>query len=452
MRQTDTEYLPYSARRYRISVLGEVFGPSGERLDNKDEDSQYTVELEWVLGKRWYNVGLLVLVTFHHVKLPMHLWDEIEPLYIDGDHTNNVPSNLTYRFKNGPLEADGMEGYYYIPFFTQYAISKDGVLFSLVSNKVKSWAKTKPVAARNAKGGYHYSRSLTDTGRSITLFRHRALCLTFKSYGEDIHDLVVNHKDGVPENDDLDNLEWSTYTKNNRHAISNGLRTKVKPVLMKNLDTGEILSFDNAAQCAKALGMGKGDVVRERIAEFPDVVRSDLMAFKYDDSTPWPEVNPDKVRLRRTGFDEDILARNVFTGEIVIFENSEAGERVLGINADTISLHLRENRNIPVYGYNFRYRRKNVDWPKHSKYHLAVYRDHPVKPPNGVFVEDLETGEETFYTSRGSVGKAFNLSKSRVHELIRNQLPFDNRYLFKHFDLRKNLWSDEEETSRSNAA
>ena len=187
--------------------------------------------------------------------------------------------------------------------------------------------------------------------------------------------------------------------------------------------------------------------MRERIVEFPEVVRSDLLAFKYDDGEPWPEVDHRKIQLRRTGYDEDILARNVFTGEIIVFTDAMAGQYLTGVKADTISLHLRENYDIPIMGYNFRYKRNRVDWPKHTKYHLATYQEHPVKPPNGVIVVDLESGEEMYLTSRGKACTQYGLSKSRISQLIRDEMPLDSRYLFKHYDLRDRLRSGRSESS-----
>ena len=58
-------------------------------------------------------------------------------------------------------------------------------------------------------------------GRKLKAFTvHRLVALTFIGKGGD---LVVNHKDGVKTNNQLENLEWVTLSENHRHAFSLGL-------------------------------------------------------------------------------------------------------------------------------------------------------------------------------------------------------------------------------------
>jgi hypothetical protein len=103
------------------------------------------------------------------------------------------------------------------------------------------------------------------------LFRHKALCLAFKRYGNDVQSLIVNHLDGDPTNDHLDNIEWCTYAQNNKHAYMLGLRPNAsKPVFVKDIATGEISKYPTMVEAKRVHGKiirhlyyNKGDVITD---------------------------------------------------------------------------------------------------------------------------------------------------------------------------------------------
>lgn len=58
-------------------------------------------------------------------------------------------------------------------------------------------------------------------GKSVCFKMHREVA---KAFLKNLKNLpCVNHKDGAKTNNNLDNLEWTTYSENSRHAISLGL-------------------------------------------------------------------------------------------------------------------------------------------------------------------------------------------------------------------------------------
>lgn len=432
-------YLPLSARRYKVTPSGKVFAGDNE-LPTMLNKTGRQVCLEWVLGKRVYPVALLVIVTYGKLTLPEHLWDEVIPMFIDDDVDNAHIANLTYRFRTTPLPVEGYPGFNYIPFFTSYAINEKGDLLSLLTGKMKTWAKTLPSKARNSTGGYHYSRVKADVGSSSCLFRHRALCLVYKPYPATVRDLVVNHKDGVPENDETANLEWSTYSENNQHAYDSGLRPNAQtPILMKNLQNGTIKRFESVASCARSLGYKTGTVIYWRMNKAKHSLYPDYLQFKLDDDTEWPIIEIDEDRICRHGGPQAVMGFNVFTREVHIFEGLEYGERLTGVKKGTISNHLQHGRVIPTNGFNFRYRTTDAVWPKHTARHLEIYRKYPKKPPNGVIATDIDTGEEFFYCSREDTAEAFKTTVKSITHYLSTKKAYKRKYQLTYFRLRDHL-------------
>lgn len=403
-----------------------------------DKEGRKQYALDWVLGRTNYEIGLIMLVSFGKLGLEAHLWSDIRVDYKDGSKDNVHLINLSYHFASGPLEVEGLPGYFYVPFFTKYAIKRDGTLINIERGNQKSWAVTKPCKKKNSQGGYRYTRVLNDLGQTKCLFRHRALCLTFKDYGTDPDILVVNHIDGVPSNDELDNLEWTTYSDNNSHAYETGLKpNSCTPVLVRNTKTGEVMRFETLSSCARHLGYDRGEVIRRRILRGAERVYSDNLAFKLDDGSPWPETNFDKTYAE--GGRVAVMARNVFSGKVYIFNSAHECAKFLDEAMSNVYTHIRREDVIPVNGYVCRIMKANIEWPKYTQKHLRIFRKYPKKTPNGVILIDRETGEELFFESAIEAGKFLKVSRRHILYLIREGRCYKDRFEVFSFDIRKQL-------------
>lgn len=434
------KYLPYSGRRYIVGLEGSIFDKEGNELPTKITESGVCVELSWLDGPSDYLVGMLVIVTYHPMYLPEHLWKEIEPLYIDEDPDNNRSENLTYRFKCGLLEYERYIGFYYVPHYTKYAINRDGVMVNADNGRDKAWYQVKPDLIRNSKGGYFCTRVVNVEGVNSLLLRHRALCLTFKEFeSADTLNLVVNHKDGIPGNDRLDNLEWVTYSKNNQHAHDMGLTGKRKlQVLVKDLRTGEITIYNGTKAAAKAHGYSNTAPIRYRLRHKQATLFTDYLQFKLDDNTPWPEISLNDIpECCYVG--ERMAARNVFTGEVIVFNTFDEGSKRTGIDKQTIMIHIRDRQIMPFKGFNFAYYEDAMVWPEHTEWHLKAYRAYPVRTPDPVILTDITTGEERFFESRNELAKFLDISQSYATQITLNGWTYRERYWARYYNLRENV-------------
>ncbi|MEN1895148.1 MULTISPECIES: NUMOD4 domain-containing protein [Staphylococcus] len=85
---------------------------------------------------------------------------------------------------------------------------------------------------------------------------HRLVAFTFIPTVKDKN--CVNHIDGNPKNNHVDNLEWCTYKENQNHAFENDLmRTNLKVKLIQ-IKTGIQLEFISMARADKWLERATG--------------------------------------------------------------------------------------------------------------------------------------------------------------------------------------------------
>lgn len=106
----------------------------------------------------------------------------------------------------------------------------------------------------------HKRVSLWKDGKSHDFYVHRLVADAFipKVEGKN----YVNHKDGNPRNNEVNNLEWCTIAENNLHAHRTGLNNNAYKVKLTRLKDGEKFYFETQRDASFFIGRAQSCVGR----------------------------------------------------------------------------------------------------------------------------------------------------------------------------------------------
>ena len=111
------------------------------------------------------------------------------------------------------------------------------------------------------RDGYRYIRH---KGRNLQL--HRVLACSFLEVPADSTSWEVNHKDGNPSNNCIENIEVATRSENMLHAWQMRTHRRVpstrRPVEARPLLTGVYCTFASVIEAAERLGLSAGNIVK----------------------------------------------------------------------------------------------------------------------------------------------------------------------------------------------
>lgn len=409
--------LPLSGGRYLIKLNGEIKDDATGcvLIPRSDSLGELVIFIDWLKGPAEYKLAFVLAVTFKPLHLPSSLWSEPTLMFRDDNVKNIHPSNLIWKFPIG-LESKRYPGYAFIPGFSRYLINKEGVvLHHLTGNQI-----TKII---DEKGYCDYAIK-PDIGVWTKVGRYRLLCLAFKDYPSNIDSLDINHIDGIPSNDDLNNLEFNTRLENCIHAFKNKLRKDNKFVLVENIKTGIITEHFSVAEC-----------VRKENVSYPELIngiRSNAGFLLKDDLKFYFKDPINKTHIAKHTPAIPVLSRNVITGEIAEYPSKNSFAAAFKLSILTVEKRLKV-KGQPIFRENIQIKLKNdpVPWRVPESIEAEGYYE---SWERRVLLRDTRTGKITEYTGIAECAKALGVSKDtvswRVHSPGLKVFPDYNQYKF----------------------
>lgn len=271
------------------------------------------------------DVKVIAAIVFQEVYLQPAYWSKIS---IENEVGNIYPENFVLSYKE-PISSLEYPGFFIIPYYSNYVISRSGILIKK-SNGLE-------IQASRTSLGYFTFRMTDDFGKTQNFLRHRILAYAFLTIPYNYEKLDINHIDGIPGNDSLDNIEWATRSENNYHAVNNGLKTDNKQVEVYDRVTDKSYMFNSCSQAGKFFKTTETTISNRASSNGTKIYNGFQFRFFKEVNEDWPVVNNGDFTL------------NFSDGKIKTCDSLEAA-RTLDITRTSLMRILREGRNTSKNG------------------------------------------------------------------------------------------------------
>lgn len=319
-------HLPYTGSRFFFEMKENFI------LDNHTGAKIYPQDDLWTIPNKKYPAKLTKDELYLLTRKPMYMDQEdffksfrTDRIEIIAKPNTNVARNT--RFWKLNVECGNYEGYYYIPGFTNYVISRTGIVISLITGLKLKFSKNST--------GYPACRMNRDDGKSSYMLLHSLLGVTFKEWDHSIINLVIDHLDADKTNYSLDNIEFVTDAENKRRAHALGLiPSKAKPIYCYDLLTNKVHTFVNQKSASETLKVPtstiqnhlskveRNKLLHSRYFLEYRIVGEDgtyIDGFDFDDPNSNKLIDLMNYKTGEGSQPKPVLMKNISTGEITTF-------------------------------------------------------------------------------------------------------------------------------------
>lgn len=318
-----------------------------------------------------------------------------------------------------------IKGYFQNPNYPEIYCCENGNVF------IDSEITKKRFIVPNRNGKYHSIK--TDYK---TVLGHVLIAQTFLEVPKEIKSsrLIVNHINGIPGDDWLDNLEWTSYKGNLDHAFRTGLRSDNTPILVKDLRTGEIQEFFSLWECARYFKVNGARIhwclLKHRIGvphfHFYILIRKGM---------EWPPGGAELIGKIKAAEVKETVVYYKDQKCFVIYATQMQAAFETGVSKKRIRDNLkraRESGKVQYESDNFIFmwfsdfvgnrfdipnadktKVTKIDYIHHKKKHGVAFRK-----PIPIEVTDLVTGEKTKYDSSEIFARKIGVSRNTFQKYI----------------------------------
>lgn len=221
------------------------------------------------------------------------------------------------------VESERFPGYYICHHDEMILVSPSG---SIIYSKT-GW-KLEPVI--NFWGYLAYDR-INDTV-------HRLVATVFLECPGDPEEMIVNHFDGDKLNNALENLHWGTRSDNAVHAFISGLRNDNKKILVKNLESGEIVELYSLNELARQFEVNPS-AISIYMKSKRDVPFKDKYTMIFSSESHWPNLTKDDIGKHRNGLPKSVMVK-LTDGKRYVFSSVGHAAEYLGVKSHMFYSHL----------------------------------------------------------------------------------------------------------------